>query len=57
MLPSATTWEALGLVWLVGLAFNQAHVRSQEWGSRIFHLGAALSAFSCWAARYFRQDG
>ena len=39
------TWEALGLVWLVGLAFTKRTVRSQPSGPRIFHLALAMLGF------------
>jgi len=39
------TWEALGLVWLVGLAFTKRAVRSQPSGPRIFHLALAMLGF------------
>ena len=49
------TWEALGLVWLVGLAFTKRTVRSQDWAPRIFHLVLALFGFFLLGSRYFRQ--
>lgn len=39
------SWEALGLVWLVGLAFTKRTVRSQPSGPRIFYLALALLGF------------
>jgi protein-S-isoprenylcysteine O-methyltransferase Ste14 len=39
------TWEALGLVWLVGLAFTKRTVRSQPTGPRIFYLALAMLGF------------
>jgi protein-S-isoprenylcysteine O-methyltransferase Ste14 len=39
------SWEALGLVWLVGLAFTKRTVRSQPSGARFFHLGLATLGF------------
>ena len=40
------TWEVLGLVWLIGLAFTKRTVRSQPAGSRIFHMTLALLGFT-----------
>jgi protein-S-isoprenylcysteine O-methyltransferase Ste14 len=53
--PSAIgyTWEALGLVWLVGLAFTKRTVRSQPNGARFFHLALALLGFFLLGSRYF----
>ncbi len=47
------TWEALGFVWLVGLAFSKRTVRLQSPGSRIFHLALAGLGFSLLGSRYF----
>lgn len=48
-------WEALGLVWLVGLAFTKRTVRSQGYGTRAFHLALALFGFMLVGSQYFRQ--
>ncbi len=40
------TWAAVGLVWLVGLAFTKRTVRAQSPGTRLFHLGLAALGFS-----------
>jgi protein-S-isoprenylcysteine O-methyltransferase Ste14 len=40
------TWEAVGLVWLVGLAFTKRTVRSQSMGTRLFHLALAALGFA-----------
>jgi len=47
------TWEALGLVWLVGLAFNKRTVRSQPTGARFFHLGLAMLGFFLLGSGFF----
>jgi protein-S-isoprenylcysteine O-methyltransferase Ste14 len=47
------TWEALGLVWLVGLAFTKRTVRSQPEGARFFHLALASLGFFLLGSRYF----
>lgn len=49
------TWEAVGLVWLVGLAFSKRTVRSQSNGTRFFHLALAALGFSLLSERGFRQ--
>ncbi len=48
-------WEALGLVWVVGLAFTKRSVRSQNHGTLAFHLVLALFGFALVGSRYFRQ--
>jgi protein-S-isoprenylcysteine O-methyltransferase Ste14 len=49
-------WGALGLVWLVGLAFTKRTVRSQGYGTRVFHLLFALLGFALvGSGHYFRQ--
>jgi len=47
------TWEALGLVWLVGLAFTKRTVRSQPGGSRLFHLALAMLGFFLLGSSFF----
>ena len=47
------TWEALGLVWLIGLAFTKRTVRSQPDGARLFHLALASLGFFLLGSRYF----
>jgi len=47
------TWEALGLVWLTGLAFTKRSVRSQPTGSFLFHLALASLGFSLLGSRWF----
>lgn len=49
------TWQALGLVWLVGLAFTKRTLRSQSIGTRAFHLVLALFGFLLLGSHYFRQ--
>jgi protein-S-isoprenylcysteine O-methyltransferase len=40
------TWEAVGLVWLVGVAFTKRTVRAQSRGTRLFHLALAALGFA-----------
>jgi protein-S-isoprenylcysteine O-methyltransferase Ste14 len=47
------TWEALGLVWLVGLAFTKRTARRQPSGARLFHLALALTGFTLLGSRWF----
>jgi protein-S-isoprenylcysteine O-methyltransferase len=49
------TWGALGLVWLIGLAFTKRTVRSQRSGARAFHMVLVLFGFALVGSRYFRQ--
>jgi len=49
------TWEALGLVWLVGVAFTKRTVRSQSTGTRLFHLVLAALGFALLSQRGFTQ--
>lgn len=49
----AYTWESLGLVWLVGLAFAKRTVRSQPNGARIFHLVIAMLGFFLLGSGFF----
>ena len=49
------TWEAVGLVWLVGLVFTKRAVRSQSNGTRLFHLALAALGFSLLSQRGFRD--
>jgi len=53
--PSAIgyTWEALGLVWLIGLAFTKRTVRTQPGGARLFHLALATLGFFLLGSAYF----
>jgi protein-S-isoprenylcysteine O-methyltransferase Ste14 len=48
-------WEALGLVWLVGLSLTKRTVRSQNYGPRAFHLTLALFGFALVGSHYVRQ--
>ena len=48
-------WGVLGLVWLVGLAFTKRTVRSQDYGTRAFHLALALLGFALIGSHHFRQ--
>ena len=47
------TWEALGLVWLIGLAFTKRTIRSQPNGARMFHLGLGLLGFLLLGSAFF----
>ena len=47
------TWETLGLVWLVGLAFTKRAVRTQPSGARLFHLGLVMLGFFLLGSDYF----
>jgi len=47
------TWEALGLVWLAGLAFTKRTVRRQPTGARLFHLVLALLGFCLIGSNWF----
>jgi protein-S-isoprenylcysteine O-methyltransferase Ste14 len=49
------TWEALGIVWLVGLGFTKPTVRSQSPGTRLFHLALAALGFSLLSDHWFKQ--
>jgi len=46
-------WEALGLIWLAGLAFTKQTVRRQPGGQRLFHLALALTGFTLLGSRWF----
>lgn len=48
------TWEALGVIWLAGLAFSKRTVRSQPTAARLFHLALASLGFSLLGSRWFR---
>jgi protein-S-isoprenylcysteine O-methyltransferase Ste14 len=50
------TWEMVGLVWLVGLAFSKRTVRSQSNGTRIFHLALAALGFALLSQHGFGQE-
>ena len=49
-------WAALGIVWLVGLAFTKRTIRRQPTGSRLFHVAIALTGFSLLGNTWF-ADG
>lgn len=49
------TWESVGVVWLAALPFAKRTVRSQNAGSRVFHLALALLGFTLLGSHYFRQ--
>jgi protein-S-isoprenylcysteine O-methyltransferase Ste14 len=49
------TWEAVGLVWLIGLAFTKRTVRSQPWGTRLFHLALGAMGFALLSRQWIRD--
>lgn len=49
------TWEAVGLVWLVGLAFTKQTVRAQKPGTRLFHLALIALGFTLLSDRWLTQ--
>jgi protein-S-isoprenylcysteine O-methyltransferase Ste14 len=48
-------WEAVGLVWLAGLAFTKRTVRAQSPGTRFFHLALAALGFALLSRTLFSQ--
>jgi protein-S-isoprenylcysteine O-methyltransferase Ste14 len=52
----AYTWEALGLVWLGGLAFTKRAVRRQPTGARLFTLATALTGFVLLGSSWFTHS-
>lgn len=50
------TWEALALVWLVGLAFTKRVARRQPTGARLFTLATALTGFSLLGSSWFTNS-
>lgn len=48
------SWGAVGLVWLLGLAFIKRTVRSQPAGARVFQLAVAAFGFTLLSGRWFR---
>jgi protein-S-isoprenylcysteine O-methyltransferase Ste14 len=51
----AYTWEGLGLVWLVGLAFTKRTVRTQSGATRLFQMAVFLLGFFLVGSDCFRQ--
>jgi protein-S-isoprenylcysteine O-methyltransferase Ste14 len=47
------SWEAVGIVWLVLLAFTKRTARSQPPGARLFHLALAFLGFTLWGSHWF----
>jgi protein-S-isoprenylcysteine O-methyltransferase Ste14 len=47
------TWGALGLVWLIGLAFTRRTVRRHAVGVRLFHLALASVGFALLGSNWF----
>jgi len=47
-------WEAVGLVWLVGLISTKRTVRSQPIGPRLFQLAVAALGFTLLSGKWFR---
>ena len=48
-------WDAVWLVWLVGLVSTKRTVRSQAVGPRFFHLALVLLGFLLVGSQYFRR--
>lgn len=46
------TWEALGILWLIGLAFTKRTARSRAPGARLFYTIVAVFAFVFLAGKY-----
>jgi protein-S-isoprenylcysteine O-methyltransferase Ste14 len=46
-------WEAVGLVWLAGLAFTKRTVRRQPGGARLFHLVLVMAGFTLLGSHWF----
>lgn len=53
-LAIAYIWAALGIVWLVGLAFTKRAVRSQPMGSRVFTMSLAVLGFALLGTDWFQ---
>lgn len=49
------SWEAVGLVWLVGAAFTKRTVHVQSFGPRLFYLALAVLGFGLLFSNWFRQ--
>ena len=49
----AYPWEALGLVWLAGMAFTKRTVVRQPGGARLFHLALVLIGFTLLGSHWF----
>ncbi len=49
------TWEALGIVWLIGLAFTKRTVRAQPDGVRLFQMAVFLLGLFLLASDRFRD--
>jgi protein-S-isoprenylcysteine O-methyltransferase len=47
------SWEALGVVWLAGLAFTKRVIRSQPNGARWFHIVLAFTGFTLLGSSWF----
>lgn len=47
------TWEAVAIVWLVGLAFTKPTVRSQSMGTQVFHMVLAFLGFALLGSHWF----
>jgi protein-S-isoprenylcysteine O-methyltransferase Ste14 len=48
----AIPWDAVALVWLVGVAFTKKTTRSQTAGTRLFHLGLGALGFALLSPRW-----
>ena len=47
------TWEILGVIWLLGLAFTKRTVRRQPSGALLFHMALALIGISLLGSHWF----
>jgi protein-S-isoprenylcysteine O-methyltransferase Ste14 len=48
------SWDAVGIVWLIGYAFTKRTVRVQPVGSRVFHLALLVLGGCMMAGPWFR---
>lgn len=48
------SWDAVGVVWLIGYAFTKRTVRAQPIGSRLFHLALLVLGGCMMAGPWFR---
>ena len=47
------TWDAVAIVWLIGMGFTKPTVRSQPSGARLFHLALMVLGLFLMAGRQF----
>jgi hypothetical protein len=48
------SWDAVGVVWLIGYAFTKRTVRRQPIGARLFHLALLVLGGCMMAGPWFR---